>query len=214
MQHIVDRNSWQWQDAKPATALTWTLWGCCALFCLSAAVNTGISGLTFGLPFAGIITSMVLRGYARPASFGLFFICAILKFAQDDTSTLYYNGIGEEVLVSASEFCPNYGGKRPYLARRCEAPISTRFKRTLGTLPPGEYTVSEVVADYDELNTRYTYVVDTPLGPASVSPQHTGVTWADGGAIDESLILKDVPRWLSMFMYYPKIPLLLFRNQD
>jgi hypothetical protein len=211
-QHIVDRAPWTWQENKPMPLLLWMLWSLCALFCMSAAINTGITGMTFGIPFIGVITSLVLRGYARPASFGLLFLCSILKFSQDNTSTLYYNGIGDEVTIRAAEFCPNTGGPRPYLSTLCANPTSLRFKRSLGKVPSGNYTVTAVDAEYDDFSTRYFYVVDTPYGPARVSPTKMNVTWSDGSDIDESRILKDVPRWLSMLMFYPQLPLVLFKD--
>lgn len=212
MQHVVDRNPWSWQESKLTPALVWVGWALSALFCLSAAVNTGITGLTFGIPFAFVVTTMAFRGYARQATLGLLVVCAVLKFAQDDTSTLYYNGIGDELTLNGGEFCPNVGGGRPYVANRCDNPASPRLKRTLGKLTPGNYTVTEVDAEYGDLNTRYIYVVDTPYGPAQVSPTRVNVTWSDGSPVDEDKVLKDVPRWLSMLMYYPQIPLMLLRG--
>lgn len=215
MQHVVDRKPWSWQATQEETPLiVWMAWGLSALFCLSAAINTGITGITFGLPFACVVASLVLRGHTRRASFALLFLCAILKFAQDDTSTLYYNGIGEDLTLEAAEFCPNVGGGRPYVASRCETPPSPRLKRTLGRVAPGNYMVTQVDAEYGDLATQYVYVVDTPYGPAQVSPQRTRVTWADGSPVDESKVLKDVPRWLSMLMFYPQVPLTLFRADN
>lgn len=211
MDHIVDRNPWAWQDARPTPLVLWLLWGMCALFCLSAAVNTGITGMTFGIPFAAGIASMMVRGYTRSASFGLLFLCALLKFSQDDTSSLYYNGIGQTVTVAAAEFCPNSGGGRPYLATVCATTVSPRFKRTLGRMPPGNYTISQVDAEYGNLSTRYIYVVDTPKGPARVDSTQVAVRWPDGAPVDEADILKDVPRWLSMLMFYPQLPLVLLQ---
>jgi hypothetical protein len=211
--HVVDRSSFQWAPARGTPAVAWPLWALCALFCVSASTNTGVTGVTFGLPFAFILVSLAFKGYARTSTFTVLFVCAVLKFAQDPTSSLYFNGVGDMLeLKGSAEFCPNAGGGRPYLADRCEAPASPRFKRTLGKVQAGLYSIQSVDAEYDELSTRYVYVVDTEYGPARVSPSKVQVTWHDGQAVDDSTILKDVPRWLSMLMFYPKVPLLLFQD--
>jgi hypothetical protein len=72
------------------------------VFCLSGAVNAGITGPYFATPWAIflVVAAALKKWYARPVLLVIAPVCVLLYYAHDFAPAMFYHGIGQAVAIA------------------------------------------------------------------------------------------------------------------
>jgi hypothetical protein len=173
----------------------------CTAFVLSGSVNLGWSGPALAAPFLVLLLVLAWRQRWWLQAAGVLSLATFLYSAQSWWPQLYYSHIGEE-LALANPACVfiNSPGHPNYVSDGC-AETPGLPSRNLGAIPADTYRIVGASTSHADFGFSAAHLIDTPRGPAVVSPGLVQARYASGAPMSDAA--RGWHQRMSVLMYWP-----------